>query len=60
MYLNFYRSYTQQYIVLDRHVLIDLSLIVKAAALIFIFGLGSAISSAKERKSGFIFNLVKS
>ena len=41
-------------------VLIDFSLTVKATTLIFISGHGSAISSAKEGKSGFIFNLVKS
>ena len=41
-------------------VLLDFSLTVKAATLIFISGCGSAISSAKERKSGFIYNLVKS
>ena len=40
--------------------LIDFSLTVKAATLIFISERGSAISSAKEGKSGFIFNLVKS
>ena len=34
--------------------LLDFSLTVKAAALIFISGHGSAISSAKEGKSGFI------
>ena len=39
-------------------VLIDFSLTVKAATLIFISGRGSAISSAKEGKSGFIYNLV--
>ena len=43
----------------DLHVLIDFSLTVKAATLIFISGRGSAISSAKEGKSGFIYNLVK-
>ena len=37
----------------------DFSLTVKAATLIFISGSGSAISSAKEGKSGFIYNLVK-
>ena len=42
------------------HILIDFSLTVKAATLIFIFGRGSAISSAKEGKSGFIYNLVNS
>ena len=41
-------------------VLLDVSLTVKAATLIFISGRGSAISSAKEGKSGFIYNLVKS
>ena len=33
---------------------------VKAATLIFISGRGSAISSAKEGKAGFVYNLVKS
>ena len=42
------------------HVLLDFSLTVKAATLIFISGCDSAISSAKEGKSGFIYNLVKS
>ena len=41
-------------------VLLDFSLTVKAATLIFISGCGSAISSAKEEKSSFIYNLVKS
>ena len=41
-------------------ILIDFSLTVKAATLIFISGRGSAISSANEGKSGFIYNLVKS
>ena len=41
-------------------VLIDFSLTVKAATLIFISGHGSAISSAKKGRSGFIYNLVKS
>ena len=41
-------------------VLLDFSLTVKAATLIFISGRGSASSSAKEGKSGFIYNLVKS
>ena len=38
-------------------VLLDFSLTVKAATLIFISGCGSAISSASEGKSGFIYNL---
>ena len=41
------------------NVLIDFSLTVKAATLIFISGRGSAISSAKHGKSGSIYNLVK-
>ena len=41
-------------------VLLDFSLPVKAATLIFISGCGSAISPAKEGKSGFIYNLLKS
>ena len=40
--------------------LLDFSLTVKAATLIFISGCGSTISAAKEGKSGFIYNLVKS
>ena len=39
--------------------LLDFSLTVKAATLLFISGCGSAISSAKEGKSGFIYNLVE-
>ena len=35
-------------------ILLDFSLTAMAATLIFISGCGSAISSAKERKSGFI------
>ena len=42
------------------HVLLDFSLTVKAATLIFKSGCASAISSAKEGKSGFNYNLVKS
>ena len=41
-------------------ILLDFSLTVKAATIIFISGRDSAISSAKEGKSGFINNLVKS
>ena len=36
----------------------DFSLTVKAATLIFIFGCGSAVSSAKEGKPDFIYILV--
>ena len=43
-----------------KYILLDFSLTVKAATLIFISGCGLAISSAKEGKSGFIYNLVKS
>ena len=41
------------------HLLLDFLLTVKAVTLIFISGCGSAISSAKEGKSGFIYNLAK-
>ena len=41
-------------------VLLDFSLTVKVATLIFKSRRGSAISFAKEGKSGFIYNLVKS
>ena len=37
-------------------VLIDFSLTVKAATLMFISGRGSVISSAKQGKSGSIYN----
>ena len=40
-------------------VLLDFSLTVKAATLIFISGRSSAILSAKDGKSGSIYNLVK-
>ena len=42
------------------YLLLDFSPTVKAATLIFISGCGSAISSAKEGKSGLIYNWVKS
>ena len=42
------------------NVLLEFSLTVKSATLIFIYWCGLAISSAKEGKSGFIYNLVKS
>ena len=41
------------------YLLIDFSLTVKAATLIFISGCGSAISSAKQGISGSIYNFVK-
>ena len=41
-------------------VLLDFPLTVKDVTLIFISGCGSAIRSAKEGKSGFIYNWVKS
>ena len=40
-------------------VFFDFSPTVKATTLIFISGRGSAISSTKEEKSGFIYNLVE-
>ena len=54
------------YNIMDKHllqdheqVLIDFSLSVKAATLIFVSGRGSAISSAQQGKSGSIYNFVK-
>ena len=47
-------------LLLQSSVLLDFSFTIKAATLIFISGRGSAFSSAKEGKSGFIYNLVKS
>ena len=44
----------------NKLILLHFSLTVKVATLIFISGCASAISSAKEGKSGFIYNLVKS
>ena len=41
-------------------VLLDFSLTVKVATLIFIYGCGSVISSDKEGKPGFTYYLVKS
>ena len=64
MPLVFACSYTgfleTKHIMHQSFVLLDFSLTVKAATLIFISGRGSAISSAKEGKSGFIYNVVKS
>ena len=42
-------------VIIQIHLLLHFSLTVKAATLIFIFGRGSAIPSAKEKKSGFIY-----
>ena len=47
------------FITLVTAVLIDFSLTVKAATLIFISCRGSAISSAKQGKSGSIYDLMK-
>ena len=48
------------YLIIPNTILLDFLLTVKAATLIFISGCGSAISTAKEGKSGLIYNLVKS
>ena len=47
------------FFVSEATVLLDFSLTVKAATLIFIFGRFSAISSAKQGTSGSFYNLVK-
>ena len=62
IYNNIYQQqiYYQLTTLRTIYVLLDFSLTVKAATLIFISGCGSAISSAKEGKLGFIYNLVKS
>ena len=57
---HFIRNQKEKSVLNFRNLLLDFSLTVKAATLIFISGYGSAISSAKEGKSGFIYNLVKS
>ena len=54
------RLVNKTYLSIYNLILLDFSLTVKAATLIFISGRGSAISSTKEGKSGFIYNLVKS
>ena len=51
--------FTPEELIKEVILLIDFSLTVKAAALIFISGRGSAISSAKQGKSGSFYNLVK-
>ena len=56
-YSHFTRHFKNQRM---EYILLDFSLTVKAATLIFISGCGLTISSAKEGKSGFIHNLVKS
>ena len=58
--MSFCQVVAYQHAHITIYVLLDFSLTVKAATLIFISGCGSAISSAKEGKSGFIYNLVKS
>ena len=57
LHIHVYYDYQQS---TSYNVLLDFSLAVKAETLIFISGCGSVISSAKEGKSGFIYNLVKS
>ena len=59
-YIAFRTTFLYAHKDLEAQVLLDFSLTEKAATLIFISGCGSAISSAKEGKSGFIYNLVKS
>ena len=57
MYIYNYSVYKKKR---NLYILLDFSLTVEAVTLIFISGCGSAISSVKEGKSGFIYNLVKS
>ena len=61
--LHHFTSWRSKYFSLSRVqkiLLLDFSLTVKAATLIFMYVCVLAISSAKEGKSGFIYNLVKS
>ena len=58
VYQNRMQGFLQYYSI--SQLLLDFSLTVKAATLIFISGRGLAISSVKEGNSGFIYNLVKS
>ena len=58
-YTNFHDFNNSHDPKLFMQVLLDFSLTVKAATLIFISGRCSAISSAKEGKSGYVYNLVK-
>ena len=51
------QSLTLMIVSLSYNVLLEFSPTVKAATLIFISGCGSAISSAKEGKSGFIYKV---
>ena len=44
---------------IETTVILDFLLSVKAVTLIFISGLGWAVSSAKQGKSGSMYNLVK-
>ena len=59
MYNLFDTEYNDRFPTDCIQLLIDFSLTVKAATLIFISGRGSAISSAKQGKSGSIYNLAK-
>ena len=56
--MSIHNIYQQNILYLE--LLLDFSLTVKEATLIFISGCSSAVSSAEEGKSGFIYNLVKS
>ena len=48
-------SNNTKYFISAYHILLEFLLTVKAATLIFIYGRGSAILSAKEEISGFIY-----
>ena len=55
-----FKKKSRLFICANTFILFDFSLTVNAATLIVISVRGSAIASAKEGKSGFIYNLVKS
>ena len=60
IYFKRFKSCSGSMILRQQLVLLDFSLTVKAATLIFISGCGLANSPAKVGKSGFIYNLVNS
>ena len=59
IFLTSLKSQIFLFAVQELSISIDFSLTEKAAFLIFISGRGSLISSAKQDKSGSIYNLVK-
>ena len=59
MKIFYFNKHDRILILLESFILFDFSLTVKAVSLIFISGRCSASSSARQGKSGSIYNLVK-